>query len=188
MSRVGFTIAPNTDHLTGFDTQITGDHRYIHEERAFGIINNTGAVAAGASYSFAFKTPAASTGKYVHLRPASIFATENATSILITEGAVVTGGTALTPYNFNRLSTRASAVTVTKGVTISTPGTQVIYADYTGTSGGPNVRSGGGSGGSEHERVLKADTVYTITFTVIGASTASTAYLDLFWYEEDAGI
>jgi hypothetical protein len=64
---------------------------------------------------------------------------------------------------------------------------KVIFADYTGTDGGPNSRAGGGSAGSEHERVLKPDTTYSITFTVIGATTASTAYLDLFWYEEEVG-
>lgn len=174
-----------SDSFTHFQTGISGDHRYIHEGKAFSIIGNTGSVASGSSYSLAIKTPVDTSVAYIHLRPAITAATTNVTSVTVAEGSTITGGSAVVPINLNRNSINKSKVKCTAGVTVSAAGT-TIYQDIFGAGGATPARAGGSSG-AEHERVLKPDTIYSITFTVIGATTASTAYFDVWWYEEPNG-
>ncbi len=173
------------DKFTGFFTQITGDHRYIHQGKAFSVIGNTGSVAAAGSYVVSLTTPPKERA-FIHLRPAIVGASANVTSVTIVEGATVTGGSAATPVNLNRNSSKTSYVTFALAPTVSVAGSTTIYQEIIGTGGATPARAGG-AGGAEHERVLKPNTTYTITFTVIGATTASTAYYDIWWYEEEMG-
>ena len=175
-----------SDKFTRFLTQISGDHRYIHEGKAFSVIGNTGSVSAASSYVVSITTPPMERG-FIHLRPAIIGASANLTSVTIAEGATVTGGTASIPVNLNRNSKKASFVDFRLAPTVGVAGGTTIYQEILGTGGSTPARAGG-AGGAEHERVLKPNTTYTITFTVIGASTASTAYYDIWWYEEEMGV
>ena len=88
----------------------------------------------------------------------------------MTEGAVMSGGTAAKPRNLNRMAAAASLVVATTAATLTTAGA-TIFKDAVG-SGGASNRSGGGAASGE-ERVLKPDTVYSITFTNTGATTAT---------------
>lgn len=174
-----------SDKFTRFFTQISGDHRYIHEGKAFSVIGNTGSIAAGNSYVVSITTPPKERA-YIHIRPAIVGASANVTSVTIAEGATVTSGSATIPVNLNRNSKKVSYVTARLAPTVSVAGGTTIYQEIIGTGGATPARAGG-SGGAEHERVLKPNTTYTITFTVIGATTASTAYFDIWWYEEPMG-
>ena len=60
----------------------------------------------------------------------------------------------------------------------------ILYQNTAGSGGGPNGRSGGIGGGMD-EYVLEPATDYIINVQNIGASDASTAYLDFFFYEEE---
>lgn len=171
------------DQFTGFTIGISGDHAYIHKGKGYVINGVTASLASGASESISFKTPAATTGKMIHFRPTRVSSRANSASVTMIEGAVTTSGTKQTPQNLNRNKPNASLVDVYTGATISVAGTGgTIYYSEVG-SGGASDR-GGGSDGSNEERVLKPDTTYSITFTNTGAATASVSSYTLFWYEE----
>ena len=161
------------DKLTGFFTMITGDHRYIHEGKAFtSIISATGVSSA---YRIAFKTPAVTANKMIHWRPSFLSTSANYCAFVMTEGDTYTSGTANVPINRNRFlvssgdqkwNSRMQAVAY--GVTSTPAGTVVESAGY-GTAGIP-TSTAGGSGGEVNELVLKPDTVYVITITPAGAT------------------
>ena len=176
-------LASAFDALTGFITQISGDHRYIHEGKAFSYIGNTGALTAGSgTYSLAIQTPVDTSGLRIHLRPAKFSSTANTMLLTIAEGSTITSGSIVTPINRNRNSSNTSRAIVKAGVTVSLAGT-VIDQEAVGGGANPSNNSGG-SGGSAQEIVLKPGTVYSIKIDNIGATTASTGYFEIFWYEE----
>jgi len=173
------------DTFTGFHTQISGDHRYIHKGYGFAVIGNTGSLTAGSgTYSLALTTPVDTAGAYIHFRPANLTATANTMLITVAEGATFTGGSATTPLNLNRNSSTRSLATVTAGVTPS--GGITVFQRVVGGGSNP-LNNTGGAAGSEHERVLKPGTTYSIKIDNIGATTASTGYFEIYWYEEPKG-
>lgn len=174
------------DRVAGFIAISENDHKYIHQGRAFSVRGNTGSVAAAGTYYVTLTTPSSTSGKFIHLRPTAFFATANLTLLEVHEGSIVaTPGSDATPINLNRNSTKTALTTVTVGSSSVTDGTQIIQINA-GTAG--QAGNSGGGFGTIAERVLKPGTIYTFKFTVIGATTASTAYYELFWYEEDYGI
>jgi len=169
------------DKFTRFLTFITGDHRYIHEGLAFAYSSSTGSLAESAAYSIYIKTPPKTSGITIHFRPTSINSTANLLRGVLLEGTTVSGGAATEMVNLNRISKNASKAIVYVGVTTS-GGTQI--AQYV-VGGGANPSSAsGGNTESNAERILKPDTTYSLTFTNIGATTATVCYYELFWYEE----
>ena len=161
------------------------DHKYIHEGKAFSVRGNTGALTSGSGvYYLTFTTPSSGNGKYVHLRPTSLFSTAAIMLTELHEGSVVaTPGTASIPLNLNRNSSKKAVTTVTVGSGSVTDGLQI--AQFIAGTGGTVTSAGGGSG-TVAERVLKPATIYTVKVSNIGAAT-STGYFELFFYEEDAG-
>ena len=162
---------------------IGSDHTYIHEGLGYVLCGSTASIAAAGVEHISFKTPAFASGKIIHFRPAKYSSTANSMSVTITEGAVMTGGTKATPQNLNRFKPNASKVEAYTGATLTTAGNGgIIFIDSVG-SGGTSNKSGGDSASSE-ERVLKPDTMYSITFTNTGTVTATIGTYTLFWYEE----
>lgn len=170
------------DSFTDFITWISSDHRYIHEGKGFSYVGNSGSLAAGAKYALYIKTPIASAGAYLHIRPAKFSPTANTMTITIAEASTVTGGTVVSPINRNRNSSKLSKAIITAGVTVSVVGT-VLEQDAGGGGSNPSNNTGG-DGGANQEIVLKPDTGYSVEIVNVGATTASTAYFELFWYEE----
>lgn len=182
-STIAAIIEGARDKLTGFLTQITGDHRYIHDGKAFTYVGNTGSLTAGTgTYSVSIHTPIESSGKKIHFRPVKFSATANTMLLTITEASTITGGSAVTPINRNRNSSIVSESVVKAGVTVSVAGT-TVYQEAVGGGSNPSNNKGG-SGGANQELVFKPDTEYTVKIDNIGATTASTGYFELFWYEE----
>lgn len=173
----------HTDRLTNATLSMSTDHNYIHRWKAFTLSGKSGSVAAGASTTISFRTPAT---KYAHWRPAVWSSTANLGELRIAQGSTFSGGSAATAYNRNHNATTTSGVVIKTGVTLTVEGT-VKYYGTVGTGGTPTTRSGGG-GGENHELVLKPDTEYTLTFSNIGSATATVFYWQLFWYEEDEGV
>jgi len=166
------------DTLTNFPISISGDHAYIHKQKAYTALVSVGTISA--AYKIGFKTPSVASGKYVHWRPTGISSSANYVAAILYEGDAFTGGDAVTPINRYRASIIGSSMqTFAKGVTVTPSGT-IIDLDGFGTSGTPNNRSGGGSK-SDEELVLKANTNYVLQLTPAG-ETVCTA--KLFWYEE----
>lgn len=171
------------DAITGAITQITGDHRYIHEGKAFTYIGNTGSLAAGSgTYSVSILTPVDTSGLRLHFRPIKLSATANTMLMTVAEGSTVTGGSVAVPFNRNRNSSNKSNCIFTAGVTVSVAGS-TIGQEAVGGGSNPSTNSGG-CGGANHELVLKPNTTYSIKIDNIGSVTASTGYFELFWYEE----
>lgn len=173
--------------FTGALSVIDNDHRYIHEGKAFSVRGNTGALTAGSGvYYITFRTPIATSGKYMHLRPVLISSTANLLLLEIHEGSVVGSlGSAVIPSNLNRNSDNPAKSLVYAGSGTVTDGTQIAQW-CVGSGGGAGSNAGGGSGAAM-ERVARPDTVYTVKISAIGSVTATTGYFDLFFYEEDKG-
>lgn len=167
--------------LTHYKATISSDHAYIHKGIAFTFAGNTGSLAAGATYALSFTTPLTKT---IHLRPTGFYSTANAMELRISEGATVTGGSAGTPWNRHRGINIPTKVLIGYGVTLSAEGTIIDY-EYAGSQGAGANRNGGTGVPADEEIVLKPSTIYSIRIENIGATTASTGYYKLFWYEED---
>lgn len=173
--------SPIVEGWSGAALQIDYDHYKIHKGKMFGVGADTASLASGASETQYITTPGGPGAPMVHLRPIRFSSTANSLKVTITEGAVMTGGTAVVPFNLNRQSSVKSKVVAATAATIGTAGTQIIYTDQVG-SGGASNRSGGASNGGD-ERVLKPSTTYSITFTNSGATTATVGTYMIFWYE-----
>jgi hypothetical protein len=171
------------DRLTLAPLSISTDHNYIHRGKAFTISGKTASVAAGAQHVIRFTTPA---DKYIHLRPTSWATTANLGEFRIAQGSTTSGGSAVTAYNRNHLSSLTPSATIIGGATMTVEGTIKLY-DSCGI-GGTSTRAGGAAGGEDNEIVLAPSTVYTFTFANVGATTATVFYFNLFWYEEDEGL
>jgi len=169
------------DNFTGMNANITGDHHYIHLGKGYSLVGTTASIAAAGVEHISFKTPVQQDG-VIHFRPARFSSRANSLSITMVEGAIMTSGTAAVPRNKNRFDPDASKVIAATGATLSTAGTKTIYWEEVGTGGASNRR--GGSGGADEDIVLKPDTMYSITFTNTGSSTATVGTYMLFWYEE----
>lgn len=172
------------DKLTQFPIGMTGDHAYIHKGKGYTFSGNTGSLAAAATYTIALLTP--NDGKYVHLRPTGLSSTANTLQMRIAEASIVTGGSAGTLRNRNRNIGRQASSVLTVGVTLSSEGTVLQFAQVGAGSNAANA-TGGGNDGSAEEWVLKPNTVYTFRFENIGSVTATTGYFNMFFYEEDFG-
>lgn len=176
-------LAPMIDYFTGFITQITGDHRYIHEGKAFSYIGNTGSLTAGSgTYSLSILTPVDTSGIRLHFRPLKLGATANTMLMTVAEGSTVTGGSVVVPFNRNRNSSNISKSVLTAGVTVSAEGS-IRSQDAVGGGTNPSTNQGGAAGANQ-ELVLKPNTTYSIKIDNIGSVTASTGYFELFWYEQ----
>lgn len=168
------------EELTHYKATISSDHAYIHKGIGFTYGGNTGSLAAGATYSLSFTTPLIKT---IHLRPTGFYSTANAMELRIAEGSTVTGGSAGSAINRHRGINRPAKVTIAYGVTLSAEGT-VIDSEYAGSQGAGANRNGGTGIPSDEEIVLAKNTIYSVRIENIGATTASTGYYKLFWYEE----
>lgn len=161
---------------------VQSDHAYIHDGMAYDALINIGTISS--AYNISFKTPTVASGKFIHWRPTDITTSENYIQVILYEGDTYTGGTAVTPVNRNRNSPNTSTMQVVAKGTTSTPSGTIIDIFGIGSAGTRQARSGSSSG-SEQERVLKPDTIYTLALTPAGSTDVTTT---LFWYEEDKGV
>jgi hypothetical protein len=174
--------------LTGYLGVIQSDHAYIHDGIGYAALITSASIAAGADYKIQFTTPGENSGKFIHFRPVHLTTTANVTRVRMYEDSTsISGGTAVTIYNHNRLSTNVSGVTINQGVT-ATNGNALPVGTVAGTDGNTASRTGGGTDGSAEEWVLKQGTEYTFMISNVGSTTATVADLILFWYEELKGI
>lgn len=165
-------------HDTEIDCQSTNttDAYYAHQGKMYVVPFYTASKAAAAAESVSFKTPVK--GK-IFLKPVKAAAVANTLLVTITEGAVMSSGTVKTPQNMNRNKGNDSLVEVYSAATLTTSGTVLDY-DSVGSGTGALQNE---DAGLSREFELKADTMYSITFTNIGASTASVFYYVIRWIE-----
>jgi hypothetical protein len=77
MSSGNSLIKGSQDPITKMLSTISGDHRYIHQGKAFAVIETIESLAAGSSVSVGFTTPAYAAGQYVHFRPSIVSTAAN---------------------------------------------------------------------------------------------------------------
>lgn len=171
------------EDLTGYAGVISSDHAYIHDGIAFKGIVDAGTISA--AYYIGFKTPTVASGKYIHWRPTQLISTANYIDVTVYEGDAFTAGSTVTPVNCNRMSTIISTMqSFAKGVTVTPAGTIVLDTGV-GSTGTPQVTSGGAGNGENEEIVLKQNTSYVIKITPSGSTDVK---LTCFWYEESEGL
>ena len=168
------------DSSSGAMVAMSEDHHDIHDGWGYVLNGNTASIAAGSAEHISFRTPVASKA-IIHFRAPSVASTANSLSVTMTDGAIMSNCTAATPLNCNRLLKDASSVIVTTAATLTSAGAKILFLAAAG-SGAPSNQVGGSIAG-HNERVLKPDTMYSITFTNIGSTTATVAYYQLSWYE-----
>lgn len=179
------------DKLAGFLAVSDNDHKYIHEGKGFTYIGNTGSIAAAGTYYLTFKTPPASSGKYVHFRPVKFSSTANILLLQLAKQAVPNSiGTEAKLLNRNHnFQNTPGYLPLTKlyyGGSVTSDGT--FFDQGVAGAGGVPSSSGGGQTGGNQESVLLPDTYYVAKFTNIGSTTATVGYFEFFIYEESAGF
>jgi hypothetical protein len=152
------------------------NHLRLQEGRAF---------AAGVLRSFSNKLPA---GQSIDIAIAFASGVTPAISIFglcagdaegyLYEGAVVTGGTAVTAVNKNRDSANTSQSAILVGPTVTSLGTMILGQILIGGSG---KKAGGGDLGSS-DLILNDLTTYLFRLTNING-TSHAAEIILEWYE-----
>jgi hypothetical protein len=143
------------DSISGNRKIIEPEHAAIHA----GLNFTVSVLTTTSSYlSLVFTTPAASTKKRLHF----VFSanTDKAATIRFYEGAVVSGGSALTQINNNRESALTDGTVWVKDAVVTSTGT-ILESHLIGSTGSGNVRPGGG-GVARNEWYLKYATVYMI--------------------------
>jgi len=185
IERVADILETARDPLAGFLAVSDNDHKYIHLGKGFSLVGTTGSLAEDAKWYVSFRTPPASSGKYVHLRPAVLASSANLLVVTLLEGAAFTAGDAAVPLNLNRNSPLVPSSVLTTNATSVSGGTSILLLQAGEKSGSQGT---GGGVGAAMERVLKPDTDYVYKFHNAGTVTATIGYFDLFWYEEAFGL
>ena len=169
------------DRTTGAHRGITSDHANIHGKMGFAISGIFTAVANNATVNYAFKTPTAESGKIIHLKYQSFWASANKVRTDFYEAPTTDpiNGTALVPKNRNRLAPIPESLM------------QVVKAsmdlDLTGADNQETLMFGLGQLARvlDIEGVLAPDTWYIRTFTNSTGGAVDINFFD-FWYEEEA--
>jgi hypothetical protein len=176
------SIITVTDRFVKGPIVVQSDHAYIHDGLGYDALIDAGTIDA--AYNISFKTPTVASGKYIHWRPTSITTSADYVQGVLYEGDTYTDGTAVTPVNRNRNSSNTSTMQAVAKGTTTTPAGTIIDIFGVGSTGRPQARSGNASG-SEQERVLKQNTIYTLVLTPAGETDVTAT---LFWYEETEGV
>lgn len=181
MAKTVEVLKESQENLTKYTGTIESDHAYIHKGIGFTSVVDVGSISG--AYHIAFKTPAVASGKFIHWRPTGLQTSANYCKIELREGDSYSSGTAVTPINRNRLSSKTSFMQSFVKNATATPSGTLLCVSGIGSAGNAAARSGGGDGASQ-EIVLKQNTNYIMTITPAGATSVT---CELFWYEENAG-
>lgn len=101
----------------------------------------------------------------------------------VKESAAFSGGSAITPVNNNRNSTKTSTLAVVSGPSVTDTGTSLLRVAFGVTGAGFFNPGSGGEGGRENELILKRNTKYLFQITSNTASNVISYHA--FWYEHE---
>jgi hypothetical protein len=161
---------------------IDSDHGYIHDGDFYeAFFNET--IATGASVLITITTP---DDLYVHYRNEKINTSGDKIKVELFEDATIaSGGTAFTPINHNRVTTKISKVSVVRAPTLVTGADGSLIAQ-TFIGGGTGL--GGNRNGAEtvqtNEYILKQSCTYVVKITNDSAA-SNVVQLNPTWYEEE---
>lgn len=150
------------------------NHLRLHEGRAYYVYKvypYSAGLAAGASVDIAIAWPAGVTPHMVFA-----YSSPGESEFYVFESPSTSGGTAMTIYRRNRVTTAESVAAAVIGPTVTGTGTE-IYGEIV-----PAGNKGGGGESYSHEFVMKPLTTYLFRFTNTNAQ-AHSAVIRLDWYE-----
>ena len=162
--------------------QIDTDHAYIHEGLFYEAFLQFTLATTDTKY-ISLETPDT---LYIHYRNEKVVSSADKVTVELFEDAVLNatpGGTALTPYNHNRLTTHTSGMTVIDAPTVDTEGTKIAQSFIGGGTGVGGARQGDDTS-QANEWVLKRDTTYLIKITN-DSTVDNTIQVNPVWYEEE---
>lgn len=149
----------------GISKSIDWPHEKIHEGKHY-TFTYSKALSAGSVLSVAITTPTSDVGIY-HF----VAAVESnlAGTWYFTEGASISGGSALTAYNNNRISSNTSGSTIKGSPTVTTYGTVYLETHSVGSNTTPHTL--GGNAEVRNEYILASSTTYMLYFQANATST-----------------
>ncbi len=170
MGAQGYTSGRPDDRIITVDYA----HHEIHEGTHFVAFHNA-PLGNGGTYQLLINTPAASTGKDIHLIIETRGSAES--NIVFREGTVVSDvGSAMSEVNRNRTSLNIAGTIITLAPTITSLG-EVLMELHFGS--GPQM---GGDDRSENEWNLAPGTLYLVNATSEAGSNDLSILID--WYED----
>ena len=125
-------LAGAQETLTGFITEISSDHNYIHQGKGYSVPFSSAGLAAGSDYKIGFQTPTVVSGKMLHWRPALVSSSANVAQFKLYEASLFSGGTPIQPINRDRLSTNHALTTFYAGTTAALTGIVAVNANAGG--------------------------------------------------------
>lgn len=185
--------------ITGGISIINTDHRFIHKGIAFVAQLDIGTLAAEATESYSFKTPAS---KYLHFKNLKLSGVGASVKLEIMRGTTdnplvvdSAGGVAteLTgANNVNDNSTTVTGVVIKKTPTYTTNQDGEVWDLITipGSSTNQFQSFADASFGDNFELVMKPDTYYVLKVTNLSPAlgdAASDVIVKMLWYEEEQG-
>ena len=197
--RISDLFQNTLERVTGAIPAINTDHKYIHVGIGYKAHLEIGDLAAEASESFSFKTPANNYVHFKNLRLSGVGASMKAEIIFGTEdneldvdSAGTTATELLGPHNLNDNSSNSTGIVIKKTPTYTDnkDGETWDLITISGASTNQFRSASQTQGGANEELVLKPDTYYVIKITNLspeGGDAASDVNLTMFWYEEGDG-
>lgn len=167
----------NSTDFTGARVMIGEIHAFIHR----GIVFDQSEKITLAPSATVYLTGKPN-GTIVHFHKETYDVSQGGIEIRLLEDVTATGGTAVTPLNRNRLSTRTSSFDVKRGATVTNTGTQLRLIGFPAASI-PTAKVAQSAAETE-EWILKNGVTYAIEIKNLSAE-EKTVYVDLSWYELD---
>lgn len=165
------------DARTGDKVTIQVEHNKIHDSKHyFASSYVTGLTTSG--YTWIFRTPATN---YVHYL-CSLKSGLNGSFSLYENCTASSDGSAVSIFNFNRLSANTSGCTLFNGAVLSATGT-ALQLCIIGTDGTNPVGATGGTNSREYELILKQNTTYG--FKYLPLNSGDRAEYSVEFYVED---
>jgi hypothetical protein len=189
LTRGGFIYASDGSRLNEADniknsTDFTGARVMMGEIHAFihrGIVFDQSEKITLAPSATIYLTGKPN-GKVVHFHKETYQVSQGGIEIRLLEGVTATGGTAITPLNRNRLSTRTSSFEVKLGATVTNTGLPLRLVGFPAAAI-PTARAVQ-SGAETEEWILKNGITYALEIKNLSAD-EKIIYADLSWYELD---
>lgn len=179
------------ESVTSAFTTIESDHAAIHRAEGYSAYVSTATVADGSSLLLGITTPTSTAGKYIHFKEGTMGMGNSPASFRFIEDAHATLTTAtLAAYQRNRArNTTATAsmckilgnVVTTYTASTGTADTVLVQRNLYGAA--DSKVSADVSSQAYSEWVLAPGTNYMFVATN-NSGTATSAYIDLYWYEE----
>ena len=161
-------------------TVIDHEHRMIHDGMAFHVTHRVASLANGASFDILYSPPAFS---FPHLTALLVSLADSPCDVLSYENVVTSDdGTALTPFNRDRNSTKTAQMGVTHSPTITDLG-DLVHDRFVPDAGGQGSNSIGIITPNFGEEWILKPSTKMMTRVTNNSGGAITLTFEALWYE-----